>query len=304
MIGMVVHGGAGGTSPAAEKWCRISAKIGIKVLRDGGSALDATTDSVVSKENSNKFNAGSGAVIRGFTRSGRAIIQMDAVVATSSGFYGAVGAVEDVKNPVLLARIVGTETEHKFVVGPGATSLARMHKLERHPGPSQMALERYSHFQETGEDIRPPDLGENNGNGHASTPLHASSDTVGAIAYDGEMFAIAGSTGGMAGDKRGMALGRVGDVPFRGDGFQVGRLCAVLSTGLGEKIMDVHGADQVYKRIVDMGVHPQQACEEGVARFDPKIAVGFIALAIVDGKLEVGSYSNRGMPSYHIIKEQ
>src|SRR5512133_2912004 len=116
----VVHGGAGsprarmdGTDPAAVK--------ALATLKAGGSALEAALAGVVVLENDPRFNAGTGANIR---LDGKTI-QMDAACMDgATGGFGAVAAIERVKNPVLVARKV-MDTPHLLIVGEGATRFAR-----------------------------------------------------------------------------------------------------------------------------------------------------------------------------------
>jgi len=73
-----------------------------------------------------------------------------------------------------------------------------------------------------------------------------------------------------------MLRGRVGDVPVRGAGFQIGPVGGVLATGIGEEIIRLHGAERVYQFI--QTYDPQRACELGIQLFGPNIPIGFIAL--------------------------
>lgn len=304
MFAIVVHGGAGGTSSKAERGCRTAAEKGVEVLRNGGTALDAVVEAVASMEEAGDFNAGTGSVLRfdGVT------IQMDAAVAISDGREGAVEVVEDVKHPVLLARAV-IDTPHMKLAGPGAAEFARRLGLERHPGPSNLARRRHARLmkavQEENLDVVAPGwtkklidallaAKQESGDGaHALLVSREDCDTVGAVALDSSgTFALAASTGGMSI----MMPGRVGDVPVRGAGFQIGPLGGVLATGIGEIIIRLRGAESVYRRLEE-GLSPQQACEQIVGLFEPHIPIGFIALT----KDKVGIASNRDMPSHSIV---
>ena len=277
MLAIVGHGGAGGR-PFSEKEMaevRRATEAGMRSLLLGRSALDAAVESVSEMENG-AFNAGTGSIIRRRAR-GRPIQQMDAIVATSKGLYGAVGAVAGVKHPVSLARIVPERTPHKVLVGSEARRLARANGLSRNPGPSQLALDR---FQLQG-------FIEKDGG-----------DTVGTIALDATgTLAVASSTGGMGA----MLFGRLGDVIFWGAGWWVDSMCAVLATGVGEQIIDAHGSYEVARRI-RRGIHPKQACERVVRQyFDSQTSVGFIALVLRGTTVEVGISSNGFMANHSIV---
>src|SRR5512133_908778 len=123
----VVHGGAGsprarmdGTDPAAVK--------ALATLKAGGSALEAALAGVVVLENDPRFNAGTGANIR---LDGKTV-QMDAAAMDgATGGFGAVAAIERVKNPVKVARRV-MDTPHLLIVGDGATRFARAMGFPEH----------------------------------------------------------------------------------------------------------------------------------------------------------------------------
>ena len=76
-------------------------------------------------EDDPRFNAGTGSRVRldGST------VQMDASVMSSEGKFGAVAGIENVKNPVKVARAV-TNTPHILLAGDGATRFARTLGME------------------------------------------------------------------------------------------------------------------------------------------------------------------------------
>lgn len=264
MLGIVVHGGAGGTSLRAERGVSQAAKAGMNLLREGKSSLDAVVAAVQDMENSGIFNAGVGSDLRedGIT------IEMDAVVATSEGLQGAVMAVRNVKNPVLLALAVAQKTPHIQLAGPGAEQFAREIGLPEHPGATNRAKRRFWK-------LTAPSGGK---------AISAPHDTVGAIALDSVgVIALAGSTGGSGL----MHIGRVGDVPIPGAGFRIGDRGGVLATGKGEKIIRRQGSALVYQLLQEFT--PQQACNKVVDSFPKDIQVGFIALTQKGG---VGKAAN------------
>lgn len=119
--------------------------------------------------------------------------------------------------------------------------------------------------------------------------LAGPSDTVGAVARDASgRFAGGLSTGGTSI----MLLGRVGDTPILGAGLYVGRQGAVATTGDGEEILRRLMAKWIYDRIAE-GMHPQAACEEGVAQVPDRFVIGAIALS-ADA---TGVADNRTMPA-------
>ncbi len=283
---VVVHGGAGSarvrmdaTGPAAQR--------GLEVLRGGGSALDAAIAAVVRLEDDCRFNAGTGANIR---MDGKTV-QMDAAVMDgATGGFGAVAAIERVKNPVLVARKV-METPHLLVVGDGATRFARAMGFRDHDPICPESRARYARVRrilsgkEQGTvpawrryDWRkawnfpgpiPAELKEALG-----TP-----DTVGAVARDAQgRFAAAISTGGTTIT----FYGRVGDVPIYAAGIYAGPHGAVACTGNGEDIVKRLVARTVYDDLA-RGTPAQEAVERALAAFPPDVDLGLVALS-ADGE--------------------
>lgn len=291
MLAIVVHGGAAsGTSPRALEVVRKAAEIGMEILRRRGSALDAVVAAVKHMENSGVLNAGDGSMGRK-APDGTFVVQMDAAVGTSTGLWGAVGAVEGIKNPIDFALALAMAGGSAMLAGMDATTRAKaMGFLLRDPSMDVRALERHEEFlrQQGGLSSQAP-------------------ETVGAIAVDlNGMIAVGASTGGF-GD---MELGRVGDVAVPGAGSWVGTFGAVLATGPGDDIIRLRnneGASRVVEGFMRAGNRPQLACEEGVRIFveasGPK-PIGFIALWITGSKVEVGMGSNRADMPWHSIVEQ
>ena len=300
MYGIVVHGGAGGTSPEAEEGCRQAAEVGMEILQQERDALDAAVAAVVWMENSGIFNAGVGSVLRI-----DGTIEMDAALITSQGIQGTVGAVSGVQNPILLAEEV-TRSNMRSISGAGATSFAMERGLKFHPGPTERAYQRLESLK---EEVRaslaageiPPgwaegELQEFVGADRASYPVSAAQhDTVGAVVFDKQgVIALAASTGGSGL----MRSGRDGDVPVRGAGFQIGEKFGVLATGVGETIIDQQGAERV-ALLLRMNFAPQQACGAALTFFSSDTVVGFIALT----RDAIGVAANCPMASHSIMEE-
>ncbi|KAL5341606.1 nucleophile aminohydrolase [Aspergillus crustosus] len=127
-----VHAGAGFHRRDFErphlKVCENAVKLGINILRNGGSAVDAVEMAVMYLENAEITNAGYGSntTIEG-------TVECDATVVDYLGRSGAVGAVAQVKNPISLARTILDASKEpltlhrvppNFLVGPGATDYA------------------------------------------------------------------------------------------------------------------------------------------------------------------------------------
>lgn len=260
-IALLVHGGAGNTKDN-EDGCIAAAQVGFDRLRAGQGALDAAVAAVVVLEDDERFNAGTGSVVRtdGVT------VETDASVMDSQGALGAVACLQRVKNPVLVAHAV-VGTRHWLLAGAGAQTFARASGFADH------ALQ-----------------GRHETNGHAATTRArgAGCDTVGAVALDLQgRFAVASSTGGAAA----ALVGRVGDTPIPGCGYWAGPAGAIAATGVGEHIVQRLLAGTVYEWI-ERGMPLRQALERGIALFPGHIDVGLIAVTMN----EAASASNRSMP--------
>jgi beta-aspartyl-peptidase (threonine type) len=127
-FGIVIHGGAGSFSGLDEKAINSyeagineALSAGFKILREGGTSLDAVTTAIVILEDLPLFNAGKGSVYTEMETQ-----EMDSsIMDGKSGKGGAVAGVSKVKNPVLLARKVMEKTEHVMLISSGAEKFAK-----------------------------------------------------------------------------------------------------------------------------------------------------------------------------------
>ncbi len=251
---LAIHGGAGTLDrkdmtpekrAAYEAALQVALDAGAKVLADGGSAMDAIKAAIIPLEDSPLFNAGKGAV---FTWEGTN--ELDASIMDGRDrSAGAVAGVKTVKNPILLADMVRTASEHVFLVGKGAEEFAvekgfPVTPPEYFATPARReALERMKAEQLSALDV---DL---------------KFGTVGAVALDQSGNMAAGtSTGGMTGKR----WGRVGDAPMIGAGtYADNRACAVSATGWGEYFIRVGVAHEICARL-RMGRESEQGIADSV----------------------------------------
>jgi len=212
---LILHGGARTIATehqeANRRGCRAAAKIGAKILGEGGSALDAVEQVVCALEDDPTFNAGTGSVP---TLVGD--VEMDAAIMDGTTLdIGAVAALPHVRNPVSVARLLLGEPT-VLLVGEGARAFARAHGVAFHDVVSTAVRE----------------------------PQH---DTVGCVAMDGTgAFAVATSTGGLTGQRP----GRVGDAPIPGCGFYADdHAGGVAISGDGESILRALLASRVMDQL-------------------------------------------------------
>lgn len=255
---IAIHAGAG-TMNKQEMNKKLEAEIrgalleaveaGHRVLRQGGSSLDAVEAAVTLLEDSPHFNAGRGAV---FNADGKN--EMDASIMDGSNLQaGAVAGVHNIRNPILLARKVMTDSPHVMLMGEGAVSFAREQGLVFAEDDYFFTERRWEELQKAKSE---------------SADKLASVDgqypdrwmsTVGAVALDSEgNLAAATSTGGMT-NKR---FGRVGDSPIIGAGtYADNRSCAVSATGHGEYFIRATVARDICARMQYQGLGLQQAAD-------------------------------------------
>jgi beta-aspartyl-peptidase (threonine type) len=233
---------------------------GDKILAKGGNALDAVEAAVKRLEDNPLFNAGRGAV---FTNDGKN--EMDASIMNGKNLMaGAVTGVNNIKNPISLARVVMENSEHVFLSGLGAMSFAEKMKLEFAPDEYFFVQERYDQLLEAKEHDRIV-LDHSGNKGQSSSPgplLHfpgSKKGTVGAVALDvhGNM-AAATSTGGMTNKK----FGRVGDSPIIGAGtYANNNTCAISCTGHGEFFIRSVVAYDISCLMEYKGLSLKEACD-------------------------------------------
>ncbi|MBI4452566.1 isoaspartyl peptidase/L-asparaginase [Candidatus Woesearchaeota archaeon] len=213
---IILHGGAGDwneyNQDKAKKILEKAANIGIKILKKGGSSLDAVEKSINLLEDSGYFDCGLGSVTQNDGK-----IRMDAGIMDGFSLKcGSVAAIENIKNPISVARKVMEKTNHCLIVSKYATKFAVQNGFKTMK-------------------IRPK---------QAFKSEH-SSDTVGAVAVDMKgRIAVGNSTGGVYGK---MIPGRVGGSPIAGAGFYANEYAGAATTGVGESfirtVMSKHAVD-------------------------------------------------------------
>jgi beta-aspartyl-peptidase (threonine type) len=274
---VLAHGGAGSFDTKEHDGPETAAQAGLAAFEAGGSPLDAAVAATQCLEDDIRFNAGTGSNFRfdGHT------IEMDASVMDSSGAFGAVAAIRDVRYPVLVAREIAA-TPHDILAGEGATAYARRRGHGPHDPATDHARAKHAKVIEmirSGDiepgwcDWNPADLPAHWNFPRPLKDVMGPSDTVGAVASDGKDYAAALSTGGTAAT----LMGRVGDVPLPGCGLMAGPGGAVCVTGDGEHLARARLADQVYARMAD-GRQPQDIVEEAANILGPDVAVGLIVI--------------------------
>ena len=251
---------------------RRAAAAGWQMLQAGASALDAVEAVVRILEDDPTFDAGCGSHLNSAKH-----IEMDALIVDGRTLdSGAVAAVQAIQNPISLARLVMTRTDHSLLVGIGAQAFAEQMGVPRLPEEELLVgreLERWEQWQ---ADPRRQARDAFGG------PAHG---TVGAVARDVDgNIASATSTGGTPNK----LSGRVGDTPLIGCGGYADNLTGGASaTGHGESLMKL----VLCKTACDLmgqGLTAQEAADEAVRRLGDRRIQGLGGLIVVDREGRTG----------------
>ncbi|ATW02549.1 isoaspartyl peptidase/L-asparaginase [Sphingorhabdus sp. YGSMI21] len=237
---IAIHGGAGTIerdriTPEKDAEIRTALNaaltIGSDILKNGGTAMDAVTASIISLENNPNFNAGKGAVFT-WDRTN----ELDSSIMDGSDLSaGAVAGINGTKNPILLARAVKDNSPHVMLSGEGANQFSREQGLEQVPPDYYATPYRLKQI----DDLRAQKV--------SAADVDYKFGTVGAVAMDRQGHMAAGtSTGGMTGKR----WGRIGDSPIIGAGtYADDRSCAISATGSGEYFIRLGVAHEICTRI-------------------------------------------------------
>jgi beta-aspartyl-peptidase (threonine type) len=246
---LVIHGGAGNMNfqnlpeerqDIYKQALDSALQLGLNVLKEGGTSMDAVEVVIRYMEDNPLFNAGRGAV---FTSEGKN--ELDASIMSGRDLNaGAVAGVTDIRHPISAARAVMEHSEHVMFAGKGASVFAEQVGLEM-VDPSWFYTEKsFNSLQRALEN-------EKHG-------------TVGCVALDKEGNLCAGtSTGGMTNKK----FGRIGDSPIIGAGtYANNATCGVSATGHGEYFIRWTVAHQISVLMEYKGYDVETAAREVVEK--------------------------------------
>lgn len=290
-IAIVIHGGAGTIDKSLmtpEKESAYRAKLteaieaGYEVLKEGGGSRQAVIAAIVIMEDSPLFNAGHGAVFNH-----RAEVELDAsIMEGAERNAGAVAGVQHIKNPILLADRVLSDSPHVMLIGEGAEEFARGQGFE-------LVENDYFYTERRREQLERAQAKDKQSLSEDDIVEESKLGTVGAVALDREgNIAAATSTGGMN-NKR---FGRVGDSPIIGAGtYADNAACGISATGHGEFFIRAAVAYDICARVKYQGVSLQQAADEVIQQTLTQMGAegGVVGLA-PDGDVVV-SFNSTGM---------
>jgi beta-aspartyl-peptidase (threonine type) len=231
-FGIVIHGGAGvilkenmdaNKENLYREALEQALEKGYTILQNGGSSLEAVRQAIIIMEDNPLFNAGRGAV---FNHNGAHT--MDASIMEGKNLNaGAVAGISGIKNPILAASLVMTNSEHVMLSGKEAVDFAIHNGLEQKDEEYFFNEQRWKSLQKALQKEK-----SEKGKSYFIESEEYKFGTVGAVALDkAGNLAAATSTGGMTNKK----FGRIGDSPIIGAGtYANNATCAISCTGHGE----------------------------------------------------------------------
>ena len=246
-------------------------RVALKLLEGGRGTLDAVEHGVrVAEADPEDTSVGYGGYPN---RDG--VVELDAAIMDGSTLEaGSVGALQDIKHPVSVARRVLEKTPHVLLVGKGAQRFALAQGFSKENLLTPAARQAWKAARADGFGSR-----------------SESHDTMGmvALAPDGSM-AAACTTSGLAWK----LPGRVGDSPLVGHGLYCdAKAGGAAASGLGEEIIKVCGSYQVVE-FMRQGASPHEAIRrvlDRILRRSPAnrdTFFGFVALR-ADGEVGYAS---------------
>jgi len=265
-----LHGGAGAVAgrdyAETEKHLHGLASDCRDRLENNAQALDVVEFAVAELESSGLYVAG-----RGSAPNSAGHVELDAsIMDGASREAGAVAALQDFANPVVVARAVMERTPHVMLAGTGAVAFARDAGFEEITDPSA----------------------------YYTLPVGVTQDDITGFAHGTVGAAVLDQSGGLAaatstGGTFGKLHGRIGDTPLIGPGTWADDHIAVSCTGIGEHIIRAGGASSIafrYKSGITLNDAVQEMLDE-VARLGGD--AGVIAVSR-DGQIAM-PYNSQGM---------
>jgi N4-(beta-N-acetylglucosaminyl)-L-asparaginase len=257
-----------------------------RILVEGGSAMDAAEKAT----NVSELDPRDPTVGYGGDPNEDGFLQLDASVMNGAddNNIGAVAAIESIKTPCSVARLVMERTDHWLLVGKGALRFAKMHGFKEEDLLTEEARQHWVEWKETLSNrdyyFPPKSHFKPEGGGTINVlTLDARGDIAGVTSTVGHHFKI---------------VGRVGDSPVIGAGLYVdNEVGAAGATGHGEEAVKSCVSFQVVEKM-RTGLSPVDACravcQRVVDRHHGRPLFGLKLVALNKGG-EYGCCSIRGV---------
>jgi N4-(beta-N-acetylglucosaminyl)-L-asparaginase len=221
-----------------------------EVLQKGGTPLDAAEKAT----NVSELDVRDASVGYGGDPNEEGFLQLDASVMNGpdNNNAGAVAALENIKTPCSVARLVMERTDHLMLVGKGALKFAKMHGFKEE---NLLTEEARKHWVEWKENLSESDYY------HPPKKKYKPEEggTVNVLALDAKGD-IAGVTSTVGVGHHFKIVGRVGDSPIIGAGLYVDNgVGAAGATGHGAESIKVCASFFTVEKMRE-GLSPQEAC--------------------------------------------
>lgn len=285
---VIAHGGVDvPLTRAYQATVERAALAGAAALAQG--RLDAVEATIRLMEDDPAFNAGSGSVLN---RDG--VVEMDALIIDGvSGKAGAVAAIQQVANPISVARRILDATPHVLLAGAGASLFAREQGFPAADCETEAQRAAWQRMRECGS---LSELGLNPFTGQPD-PTGAL-DTVGCVARTDDGTAAGVSTGGLFFKHP----GRIGDSAIVGAGAYAARAGAVACSGLGEAFHELLLAERIGSLLQE--VHPQRVVEDALHYlWEQRQGVGGVIAVDAHGRIGI-AHNGRSLAAAVVIDGQ
>jgi len=287
LIKLLIHGGAGAIRrenhseeemDEYKKALSLSLEQGFRTLSEGRSAEEAVVEAVKVLEDCPLFNSGKGSVL---CSDGR--VQMDAsIMCGQNSDCGAVTLVEQIKNPILMARYVMRHTPHRILGSKDADALARELGFEMESQDYFVTEKSKFHLIEA----------KKKGLIQLDHDEGDSSQTVGAVALDQNgNLAAATSTGGLTNK----FPGRVSDSSIPGAGtFANNKTLAFSATGTGDIFIQNMSGFDAHSQMLYGKASLSEACQSVLEKVKSKGGRGGVLGLTSSGQSFMG-FNSLGM---------
>jgi N4-(beta-N-acetylglucosaminyl)-L-asparaginase len=311
----VLSAEATGTTPMiiashANETGRNAMQAAWDILNSGGLAVDAVERATnIIEEDPEDRSVGYGGL-----PNERGVVQLDASIMDGKTYNaGSVAALENIKHPCSVARLVMERTDHVMLIGAGALEFARSWGFPEEDLLTERARESWLRWREghsDRDDWGPPDHLKTEAQQDANL-VRSPEETYGtvnvlAVDANGDIAGIT-STSGLSYK----IPGRIGDSPIIGAGLYVDNdVGAAGATGRGEDVIKACSSYYIVMRMRD-GRSPQQACEDALHMISDRYkAVGldylpgekFVAINRA-GEFGCASMYGRGAPRMTVTNE-
>lgn len=260
-----------------------STEKAIEMLNNSSIGLDAIEEGIKIAENDPENTS----VGYGGYPDEDGIVSLDASIMDWNGNAGAVAFVQNIKNPISVARLVMETTNHVMLVGEGAENFAYANGFKKENLLTAKSREEWLKWKRNRDS---KDFWKDN------------HDTIGMLAIDKNQNISGGvSTSGAAFKIH----GRVGDSPIIGAALYLdNNVGGAVATGLGEWAIKSCGSFLIVEKMRE-GYSPTDACKFAIKRVmeinkkNEKFQLAFLAL---NKEGEVGAYAIENGFNYMVGK--